>query len=49
MIDGTISRPIAVFNEAMALETEGKTLDPKTIRAGVAALLARPDLGLYDD
>lgn len=38
---------IAVFNEAMARETEGRTLDPKTIRAGVAALLARPDLGFY--
>ncbi|MFI5181354.1 MAG: GNAT family N-acetyltransferase [Thermoanaerobaculia bacterium] len=38
---------IAVFNEAMARETEGKTLDPMTIRAGVAALLARPDLGFY--
>lgn len=38
---------IAVFNEAMALETEGKTLDPETIRAGVAALLSRPDLGFY--
>lgn len=38
---------IAAFNEAMALETEGKTLDPATIRAGVRALLVRPDLGFY--
>jgi GNAT superfamily N-acetyltransferase len=38
---------IASFNEAMAVETEGKALDPATIRAGVRALLSRPDLGLY--
>ena len=38
---------IAVFNEAMARETEGKTLDPATIRSGVRELLARPDLGFY--
>jgi ribosomal protein S18 acetylase RimI-like enzyme len=38
---------IALFNEAMAVETEGKTLDPATIRAGVRALLVRPDLGFY--
>jgi len=38
---------IASFNEAMATETEGKTLDPKTIRAGVRGLFARPDLGFY--
>lgn len=38
---------IASFNEAMARETEGKALDPSTIRAGVRALLARPDLGFY--
>ena len=38
---------IASFNEAMARETEGKSLDPATIRAGVKALLARPDLGFY--
>jgi ribosomal protein S18 acetylase RimI-like enzyme len=38
---------IASFNEAMATETEGKTLDPSTIRAGVRGLFARPDLGFY--
>ncbi|HQR45198.1 MAG TPA: GNAT family N-acetyltransferase [Thermoanaerobaculia bacterium] len=38
---------IASFNEAMAVETEGKALDPATIRAGVGTLLSRPDLGLY--
>lgn len=38
---------IASFNEAMATETEGKTLAPETIRAGVRALLSRHDLGFY--
>ena len=38
---------IAAFNEAIARETEGKTLDPATIRAGVRGLLARRDLGFY--
>jgi ribosomal protein S18 acetylase RimI-like enzyme len=38
---------IASFNEAMALETEGRSLDPSTIRAGVRGLLTRPDLGFY--
>lgn len=38
---------IAAFNEAIARETEGKTLDPATIRAGVGGLFARPDLGFY--
>jgi GNAT superfamily N-acetyltransferase len=38
---------IASFNEAMAAETEAKTLDPATIRAGVRGLLTRPDLGFY--
>jgi ribosomal protein S18 acetylase RimI-like enzyme len=38
---------IAAFNEAMARETEAKTLDPATIRAGVRTLLSRPDLGFY--
>jgi len=38
---------IAVFNEAMAYETERKTLDPATIRAGVKGLLSRPSLGFY--
>lgn len=38
---------IATFNEAMARETEAKTLDPSTIRAGVRRLIASPDLGFY--
>jgi len=35
------------FNAAMALETEGKTLEPRTLSAGVAAVLAEPKRGFY--
>ena len=35
------------FNAAMALETEGKTLDPRVLSAGVAAVLAEPKRGFY--
>lgn len=35
------------FNAAMALETENKTLDPRTLSAGVAAVLAEPRRGFY--
>jgi hypothetical protein len=35
------------FNRAMALETEGKVLDPAVLSQGVAALLKNPDLGFY--
>ena len=38
---------IARFNIAMALETEGKALDPAVISAGVEALLDNPALGFY--
>ncbi len=38
---------IADFNSAMALETESKRLDPATVRAGVAAMIADPAKGLY--
>jgi len=38
---------IAQFNEQIAQETEGKTLDPETIRTGVRALLDDPDRGFY--
>jgi GNAT superfamily N-acetyltransferase len=38
---------IARFNEAMARETESLTLDPKTIRSGVRAVLADPSKGRY--
>lgn len=38
---------IAGFNAAMALETEGKTLDRERLRSGVAAVLADDRLGFY--
>lgn len=38
---------IALFNEAMALETEGIRLDPAAIRAGVRSVLEDPAKGRY--
>lgn len=38
---------LARWAEAMALETEGKVLDPATIRAGIAAGLADPGKARY--
>ncbi len=38
---------IADFNLRLAQESEGLTLDPATVRAGVAALLADPAKGSY--
>lgn len=38
---------IARFQEAMAAETEGITLDGATVRRGVAAVLEDPALGRY--
>jgi len=38
---------IARFNRAMALETEGKTLDPATLAAGVRRVLVEPGHGRY--
>lgn len=35
------------FNALMALETEGKELDPVTVRAGVTAVLHNGSLGFY--
>src|SRR6516225_7846783 len=35
------------YNRRMALETEGKTLDPAVLAAGVAAVLADPGRGAY--
>jgi GNAT superfamily N-acetyltransferase len=35
------------FNRLLALETEGKTLDPALLRAGVTAVLADGDKGAY--
>ena len=40
---GKISR----FNQAMALETEGKSLIPELVDAGVLRLLQQPALGFY--
>ena len=41
------SRAIADFNISMALETEGKQLDPATINSGVANMIANPNRGFY--
>ena len=38
---------ISDFNIAMALETEGKDLDPESVREGVLAVFNRDDLGFY--
>jgi ribosomal protein S18 acetylase RimI-like enzyme len=38
---------IATFQEAMALATEGKRLDPDVVRRGVGRALADPDRGFY--
>ncbi len=38
---------VVAYNAALALETEGKRLDPATLAAGVAAALADPAKGYY--
>ena len=38
---------ISDFNIAMALETEGKHLDPETVREGVQTVFSRNELGFY--
>jgi GNAT superfamily N-acetyltransferase len=38
---------LARFNETMAQETEDKTLDPDTVRAGVHNMLDDPTRGFY--
>ena len=38
---------IVAANTALAAETEGQTLDPTLLRAGVQAVLADPSLGRY--
>jgi ribosomal protein S18 acetylase RimI-like enzyme len=38
---------IAEFNQAMALETEGKALNPALVQAGVLAVLKEPRRGFY--
>lgn len=38
---------VVQFNADMAQETEGKDLDPETLRSGVAAVLEEEALGFY--
>ena len=38
---------IAAFQQAMALETEGKMLDAVTLRQGIAAVFDAPEKGFY--
>jgi GNAT superfamily N-acetyltransferase len=38
---------VCEFNRLLALESEGKTLDPAALGAGVRAVLADPAKGLY--
>ena len=38
---------IAAFQQAMALETEGKRLDATTLRKGVAGVFEAPEKGFY--
>ncbi len=38
---------IAEFQQAMAQETEGRTLDPSTIRQGITAVFDDPQKGFY--
>ena len=39
--------PLVEFNQAMALETEGKTLDAATLRPGVEAVFTDSNKGFY--
>lgn len=41
------SKSLVEFNQAMALETEEKTLDPQILRSGVEAVLRDPQKGFY--
>jgi len=38
---------IVHFNQAMALETEGRELSPDTLKSGVLGLLRQPHFGYY--
>ena len=38
---------LAAFQQAMARETEGKSLDPELLRDGVSAVFRSPDKGFY--
>ena len=41
------TNPLVEFNQAMALETEGKHLDAETLRPGVSAVFGDPNKGFY--
>ncbi len=45
-VEGDVAT-IAAFNSAMAVETEGKELEPAVVLAGVAAVVRRRELGFY--
>ncbi|MBT8084571.1 MAG: GNAT family N-acetyltransferase [Woeseia sp.] len=45
--DARDANTIVAFNSAIALETEGRELDPALIGAGVAAILKDPAKGRY--
>src|SRR4051812_26566047 len=47
LAETTDSSALVVFNQAMALETEGKTLDPGKIVPGVAAVFGDEKKGFY--
>ena len=38
---------MVLFNQAMAMETEGKQLDPTILRSGVEAVFTDPSKGFY--
>ncbi len=39
--------PLVEFNQAMALETEGRRLDPRTLKSGVEAVFQDDKKGFY--
>lgn len=41
------ARSLVEFNQAMALETEGKTLNPEILTSGVEAVFKNQDKGFY--
>lgn len=40
-------KALVEFQQAMAMETEGLSLDPKTLERGIAAVLSEPAKGKY--
>ena len=45
-VEGDVAT-IAAFNSAMAVETEGKELEPAVVLEGVSAIVRRWELGFY--